>query len=94
MKTNSKIVRLFIVILIIFVIGVIFKFTIRPWLLTWGATDNEVELVLPGDSILSNASYGATRAITIDVRPREIYPWLVQMGYKKAGFYGFDWFNK
>lgn len=93
MKTNSKIVRLLIVIFIFFILGVIFKFTVRPWLLTWGASANEVELVLPGDSILANPSYIATRAITIDVKPREIYPWLIQMGYGKAGFYGFDWFN-
>jgi hypothetical protein len=32
----------------------------------------------------------ATRAITIDGTPEEIWPWLLQMGYGRAGFYGYD----
>jgi hypothetical protein len=32
----------------------------------------------------------ATRAITIQGTPEEIWPWLVQMGYGRAGFYGYD----
>lgn len=32
----------------------------------------------------------ATRAITIDGQPADIFPWLLQMGYGRAGFYGYD----
>jgi hypothetical protein len=36
---------------------------------------------------------GATRAVEIDGRPEEIWPWIVQIGYRKAGFYSHDWLD-
>jgi hypothetical protein len=62
----------------------------RPYQLRWGATDEEVQRPMPGDELISNPKYLATRAITIEATPEEIWPWLVQMGYKRAGFYGYD----
>jgi hypothetical protein len=32
----------------------------------------------------------ATRAVTIEGTPEEIWPWLLQLGYGRAGFYGYD----
>jgi hypothetical protein len=37
--------------------------------------------------------FSATRAVTIDARPEQIWPWLVQMGDQRAGFYGYDWID-
>ncbi|MGB5814338.1 MAG: hypothetical protein WBI27_03980, partial [Thermoanaerobaculia bacterium] len=62
----------------------------RPYQLRWGATDSEVERSIPGDELHGNPSFLATRAITILGTPDEIWPWLVQMGYGRAGFYGYD----
>lgn len=62
----------------------------RPYQLRWGATDEEVQRSMPGDELISNPRYLATRAITIEATPDEIWPWLIQMGYKRAGFYGYD----
>ena len=62
----------------------------RPYQLRWGATDEEVQRLMPGDELVANPKYLATRAITIEATPVEIWPWLVQMGYKRAGFYGYD----
>jgi hypothetical protein len=59
----------------------------RHWHLRWGATDDEVRGPLPGDSIVPKASFKATRAITIDAAPELVWPWIVQMGYRRAGFY-------
>ena len=42
---------------------------------------------MPGDDVVSEASFNATRAITIDVPPEMVWPWIVQMGYRRAGFY-------
>ena len=62
---------------------------VRPKISRWGATDEEVTKSLPGDEL--PAPYGdrrvSTRAITIDAPPDEIWPWLVQMGSGRAGFY-------
>ncbi len=63
---------------------------LRPYQLHRGSTDEEVQRPMPGDELASNPTYRATRAITIDATPREIWPWLIQMGYKRAGFYGYD----
>lgn len=62
----------------------------RHWHLRWGATDDEVQEAMPGDTIVSRASLNATRAITIGAPPERVWPWIVQMGYRRAGFYTYD----
>ncbi len=53
----------------------------RPHHMQWGATAAEVARPMPGDTLSRNPTFLATRAITIDRTPQEIWPWLVQMGY-------------
>jgi hypothetical protein len=55
--------------------------------LRWGATDAEVAGSMPGDELVPKASFDATRAITIGAPPDMVWPWIVQMGYRRAGFY-------
>ena len=62
----------------------------RPWALNWGASREEIARAMPGDRLLSDPTFNATRAVTIDATPAEIWPWIVQMGYGKAGFYSYD----
>jgi hypothetical protein len=57
----------------------------RPWQLRWGATDTEVNRSLPGDDLLDKPTFNATRAITIDARPENVWSWLVQVGVKRGG---------
>ncbi|MGZ3451167.1 MAG: hypothetical protein ACXVEF_16295 [Polyangiales bacterium] len=45
---------------------------------------------LPGDELLSDARGQLDHAITIHARPDVIWPWLVQMGCDRAGFYSID----
>jgi hypothetical protein len=59
----------------------------RGWHQRWGATDAEVRSSMPGDDIVPKASFNATRAVTIDAPPEMVWPWIVQMGYRRAGFY-------
>lgn len=63
---------------------------LRRWHLRWGATDEEVHAAMPGDEIVRDASLNATRAITIDAPPERVWPWIVQMGYRRGGFYTYD----
>jgi hypothetical protein len=65
----------------------------RPYQLRWGATDEEVLQPLPGDELDPSPTFLATRAITIQGTPEAIWPWLMQMGYTRAGFYGYDLFE-
>jgi hypothetical protein len=70
--------------------GTIYLIIIRPWYMRWGATDEEVARKMPGDEIVSEPTFNSTRAVTIEASPDEIWPWLVQIGYGRAGFYGYD----
>ena len=58
--------------------------------LRWGATAAEVASALPGDGLQSQAQFECTRAVTIDAPPEAVWPWLVQVGCLKAGFYSND----
>ncbi len=62
----------------------------RAWHQRWGATDAEVAGEMPGDDLLEVAEFHPTRAITIEARPEEIWPWIVQIGFNRAGFYAYD----
>ncbi len=57
---------------------------------TWGASRDEVAATMPGDALLPRAQYRSTRAITISAPPEEVWPWLVQVGYGRAGWYASD----
>jgi hypothetical protein len=75
------------------VLATIFYTVYRPWQLTWGSTDEEVERAMPGDELIQAPYFNATRAVTIEARPEQIWPWLVQIGYRRAGFYSHDWLD-
>lgn len=62
----------------------------RPWQLRWGATDQEAGRPMPGDEIVSRPTFNATRAVTINAPPDRIWPWLVQIGFGRAGWYSYD----
>ncbi len=83
--------RTLISILAAFILAIAAYLTaIRPWHLHWGATEEEVNRSMPGDSLVSDASLNTTRAITIRARPEQIWPWLVQMGPGRGGWYSYD----
>lgn len=66
---------------------------VRPWHLGWGATDAEGRMPMPGDELIADARLIATRALTIRAPAAAIWPWLVQMGYRRAGWYSYDWLD-
>lgn len=71
----------------------LFLFAYRPWHLSWGATSEELKRAMPGDDTLFKSSFTATRAITVGAKPEDIYPWLVQIGFGRAGWYSYDWLD-
>lgn len=48
---------------------------------------------MPGDDIVKHPTFNATRGVTINVQPENIFPWLVQIGIKRAGWYSYDWID-
>lgn len=63
---------------------------LRPWHLRWGARAEELASALPGDNLAESTQLNSTHAITIDVSASELWPWLVQIGQNKAGFYSYS----
>jgi hypothetical protein len=90
MKFAPKSVRFFSVMAILVILITVYLFLIRPSQLRWGATQEELGRAMPGDDLVAHPTFVATRAITIRGRPEEIWPWILQMGYDRAGYYGYD----
>jgi hypothetical protein len=63
---------------------------VRPRLLRSGATPEEERRALPGDGLVADPGWQATRAVTVDAPVAEVWPWIAQMGYGRGGWYG--WF--
>ncbi|MGE0601585.1 MAG: SRPBCC family protein [Dehalococcoidia bacterium] len=66
----------------------------NAWQREWGATEDELLRILPGDGRVPAPSYLTTRAITVNAEPRDIYPWLVQMGKGRGGLYSYDFLDR
>lgn len=58
--------------------------------LRWGTTDQESDAPLPGDSLIGTADLTATRAVSINARSDQVWPWLAQLGQGRGGFYSYD----
>jgi hypothetical protein len=82
-----------VLILVLAVFTLIYYFVIRPWHLHWGATKEEILLSLPGDGIVDDPDFNATRAISIDAKPEDIWKWIIQIGSRRAGWYSIDWMD-
>ena len=64
---------------------------LRPWFLRWGATDSECLQQFPGDELTAHRAAQATRAITIHASAAQVWPWIVQIGQDRGGFYSYTW---
>lgn len=71
-------------------LNVAYRVALRPRLASWGATDEETRAGLPGDDILPVGATTSTMGVTIDASPADVWPWLVQMGCDRAGWYSHD----
>jgi hypothetical protein len=58
--------------------------------LRWGATGREAGEPLPGDDLIADPDLTATRAITIRAPASQVWPWIVQLGQGRGGFYSYD----
>ena len=68
---------------------------VRPWHLRWGATEEEIDRVMPLDDRVQHPTYVTNRAVTVAARPEEIWPWLAQMGESpRGGFYSYEWIER
>jgi hypothetical protein len=78
------------ILLVVFTVVLLYWFPIRRWMSRWGTTSSELSQVMSGDSLVVEPTYSGTMAVSIDAPPEDIWPWLVQMGYRRGGLYSYD----
>jgi hypothetical protein len=59
----------------------------------WGSSPDEIAGPVVGDDLCPDARVIATRSITLAAPPADVYPWLRQMGFRRAGWYSYDWLD-
>lgn len=59
-----------------------------------GSTTQERDTPLPGDELVASPQLVTDHAVTIAAPPEEIWPWLTQMGWHRAGFYTPGWVDR
>jgi hypothetical protein len=69
-------------------------FIVRRWFFRWGASTADLARSMRGDDVIDSPTYTTTLAVTIDAAPEQIWPWLVQMGYRRGGLYSYDWLDR
>ena len=67
-----------------------FLLQLREQQQTWGIVARDVTKTLAGDDIIEDADIVETRTIVVETAPSTVWPWLVQMGYGRAGWYSYD----
>jgi hypothetical protein len=57
---------------------------------TWGVVPRDSGKALAGDDLISDPDIVETRSLSVDAAPSVVWPWLVQMGYGRGGWYSYD----
>ena len=81
-------------LLVILALVLLYWFPIRRWMNGWGTTPADLARTMAGDSLLPEYRYSGTTSVIIEARPEHVWPWLVQMGYKRGGLYSYDWLDR
>lgn len=68
-------------------LGAVVVYGSSPWWSRWNAADDEVAATLPGDELVPIAAAEHITAITIQAPPERIFPWLLQIGAERGGYY-------
>lgn len=76
------------------VLAALYGLLVRPRTLDWGSTPEERRAPLPGDDVIPEAVTVTTRAITIHAPASDVWPWVIQMGQDRAGFYTHNWVER
>lgn len=81
-------------LLFILVAAALYWFPLRRWFGRWGTTPAERAREMAGDALIDHPTQSTTHAVTVDAPPEDIWPWLVQMGYRRGGLYSYDWLDR
>lgn len=70
--------------------AIAFYLQLRQAQQTWGVVPADVERPLAGDELITDPEIIETRSLSVEASPSVVWPWLVQMGYGRGGWYSYD----
>jgi len=85
---------MFPILVVIVAVAVLYWFVARHWMARWGTTPSDLTRIMAGDRLIGDPTYSGTMAIIINAQPEHIWPWLVQMGFRRGGLYSYDWLDR
>lgn len=77
-------------VIVLGLVAALYWRVIRHWMANWGATEAECVMPLPGDELVPEPQSIVTHAITINAPPSAVWPWLLQFGQERGGFYSYQ----
>ena len=89
LKREKPTQRLLLAFYLIAILLFCHHFIFRPIILDWGAPEQLRKMSLSGDILTEGKTH--TRAVLINASPEEIWPWLIQVGQDRGGFYSYEW---
>jgi hypothetical protein len=63
---------------------------LKSWYYSWGGTEEEVSMKLPGDEFAPRRRGGYTQAVGIRAPAGSVWPWIAQTGQGRGGFYSYE----
>jgi hypothetical protein len=75
---------------IAFLAWIIAAAVLWPWTRTWGSEPSDWMMPLPGDRSPRAPAMEILHGVTIEAPPAAVWPWLVQLGQDRAGFYSYE----
>lgn len=72
-------------------VAALYLTVVVPWADDWGSTAEDRAMALPGDAFVPEPYDRVHHVVTVHAPPAQIWPWLVQLGQDRAGFYSYDW---
>ncbi len=81
------------IVLALLLIAVGLYMIVIPWHLRWGAGAEETRRAMPGDEMVASPKLKFTHAITVRRPADKVWPWIVQIGCGRAGWYSYDWLD-
>ncbi len=91
LKFTFKLVFRLRLLLLAFGVGMstAFALHLREQYRSWGLLGGGKARSLAGDDLVSKADVVETRAVEIEATREQVWPWLVQLGYGRGGWYGY-----
>ena len=70
--------------------AIAFYLQVREQQKSWGIVPADRSRDLAGDDLVADPGIIETRSLSVAAPPSRIWPWLVQMGYGRGGWYSYD----